>query len=525
MLKTNYVPLESEVELIRQLITGKMEELSRLEEQITHFPDIVDNLTRERDTLNEYIRDHRALISGARRVPRDVLEEVFVLCLPADQNAKMRTYESPVLLGRICSAWREVSLTSPRLWSSLHVDADPRPDAKLQHRVEAAESWLNRSGSLLLSISFTVSHEGPQSRIPAYELPKIQQLMDVFNACSRRWRSLHLSMTMSSFLTWSPTLTAVDVPVLEALKLELIESYNMLRNASALPMILQAQSLRTISLSDAMSYPSIFAPYWGQLTTLSLLCPWGTSFGLTWQNALVILHHASNLRKFSLQLSPASSPSVRLPQGVITLLSLESFRIDVADSNILMDFLNVLAMPSLKHLAISSTYAGLFNIPFISLLTKPQVIETMELKLNAFPSDYLIRLLALVPSLRGLCLAESVHRDYSALLNDEVIKRLTPDADGHCLCPCLEEVRVCSAHIRNEGLHKFLQTRTQSEHLGVTRLQRAVLAFARWGRLVDFDAKRLHENSGYMPDYVLPITDYHWRRFNENFWKKGWAHC
>jgi hypothetical protein len=110
------------------------------------------------------------------------------------------------------------------------------------------------------------------------------------------------------------------------------------------------------------------------------------------------------------------------------------------------------------------------------------------------------------------------------VLNDAVIKRLIPDADGQCLCPCLKEVMVCSVYVHNEELLAFLRARTQSEHLGVTRLQRAVFSFIVWGRLVDiktdmtpFDAK------GLLPEHVPQLQDAHRYEFDETIWQKGWA--
>ncbi|KAJ7022093.1 hypothetical protein C8F04DRAFT_245444 [Mycena alexandri] len=38
---------------------------------------------------------------------------------PTHRNRVMSAVEAPVLLGRICRSWR--SLTTPRLWSRLHV--------------------------------------------------------------------------------------------------------------------------------------------------------------------------------------------------------------------------------------------------------------------------------------------------------------------------------------------------------------------------------------------------------------------
>ncbi|KAJ7892808.1 hypothetical protein B0H14DRAFT_2685809, partial [Mycena olivaceomarginata] len=75
---------------------------------------------RTADQIQAYIGSHKALISHPRRLPVDILREIFVACLPVDRNAVMSAQEAPLLLGRICSTWRSIVLTTPRLWASLH---------------------------------------------------------------------------------------------------------------------------------------------------------------------------------------------------------------------------------------------------------------------------------------------------------------------------------------------------------------------------------------------------------------------
>ncbi|KAJ7803751.1 hypothetical protein B0H14DRAFT_2886859, partial [Mycena olivaceomarginata] len=55
----------------------------------------ISELNEERSSVADYVKAHRALISPFRRLPLDMLQEIFVA--------------SPVLLGRICSSWRTVS--------------------------------------------------------------------------------------------------------------------------------------------------------------------------------------------------------------------------------------------------------------------------------------------------------------------------------------------------------------------------------------------------------------------------------
>ncbi|KAJ7359304.1 hypothetical protein DFH08DRAFT_685584, partial [Mycena albidolilacea] len=98
----------------------------------------------QRDQIQTHIDSHKALISHPRRLPVDILREIFVACLPANRNAVMSAQEAPLLLGRICSAWRTITLSTPRLWASLHIPLDHILDNEA--RKLAATEWVQRSG-------------------------------------------------------------------------------------------------------------------------------------------------------------------------------------------------------------------------------------------------------------------------------------------------------------------------------------------------------------------------------------------
>ncbi|KAJ6514307.1 hypothetical protein C8R47DRAFT_940316, partial [Mycena vitilis] len=112
-LHTNYVPSDDEIEQVRA-------HLMPYEAERTRLDSLIEVLTVQRNRLHDYIEPHAALISYPRRLPQDVVEEIFLACLPTHHNAVMSVTEAPLLLGRICSAWRSIALVAPRLWSSLH---------------------------------------------------------------------------------------------------------------------------------------------------------------------------------------------------------------------------------------------------------------------------------------------------------------------------------------------------------------------------------------------------------------------
>ncbi|KAJ6622567.1 hypothetical protein B0H10DRAFT_1787781 [Mycena sp. CBHHK59/15] len=151
-LNTNFVPSDPELEEIRSFLTNPLNELARLDAQIA-------DMHARRKMLTEMIDAHKALLSPMRRVPHDVLQEIFISCLPTDHNSLMDAREAPMILGHICSGWRRLALSTPMLWSSIHIPSlikysqSSIPSDFIPRCGELVQAWLDRSGNCSLSIS------------------------------------------------------------------------------------------------------------------------------------------------------------------------------------------------------------------------------------------------------------------------------------------------------------------------------------------------------------------------------------
>ncbi|KAJ7080534.1 hypothetical protein C8R44DRAFT_653571, partial [Mycena epipterygia] len=119
-LHTNYVPTEPEISEIRNLLVEPADELARVDAQIEEQEVVLSQLKAKRAALEAAIDAHKALTSPIRRVPRDILLEIFFSCLPTAHNAVIDPHEAPLLLGYICKHWRSVACSTPGIWSSLH---------------------------------------------------------------------------------------------------------------------------------------------------------------------------------------------------------------------------------------------------------------------------------------------------------------------------------------------------------------------------------------------------------------------
>ncbi|TDL25322.1 hypothetical protein BD410DRAFT_635670 [Rickenella mellea] len=84
-------------------------------------------------------------------LPLDILSLIFLECLPHRRIGfpTVRTTDAPVLLGRICSHWRAVALSTPQLWAGLSLSIRPPDDFKKD--AETAMEWKIRAGPCLLS--------------------------------------------------------------------------------------------------------------------------------------------------------------------------------------------------------------------------------------------------------------------------------------------------------------------------------------------------------------------------------------
>ncbi|KAF9009955.1 hypothetical protein BDQ17DRAFT_1219718, partial [Cyathus striatus] len=132
----------------------------------------------KKSKIYDLAEKYQTLISPARRLTEDILQEILLACLPEDHNPCINAAEAPILLTHICSAWRSIAHRTPWLWAAIHI---PIPSAiidlawnfppqrsivlqedlvrlTLDQREVAVKDWLSRSGACPLSISIFQMH-------------------------------------------------------------------------------------------------------------------------------------------------------------------------------------------------------------------------------------------------------------------------------------------------------------------------------------------------------------------------------
>jgi hypothetical protein len=280
---TNYVPSDAERVQIRHFCALREEKLSRIDWELDRLNGVLKSVLVKRLAMDAIAKKFSALLAPLRAIPPEVLQEIFLACLPATHGAIMHSSEAPLLLGRVCSSWRTLSLATPALWASLHAvvpgpepipGADPTVSSATTQRIDsrrdAMQLWLQRSGSCPLSITLFVAYQPPEYS---------QRFMDVLLPYSRRWRELKMLEVSSETLSPLHTLTASDVPLLETFEVTDTMFNHPGSDSLALRFLTTPPHLRSISITSHQGTAFIPPLAWHQIVTLRLdLAPWVFQF-------------------------------------------------------------------------------------------------------------------------------------------------------------------------------------------------------------------------------------------------------
>lgn len=358
LLGTNYCATEAEVSYIKDLLLEPTIRLASLQKRI-------DQLQQQHSRLLRAVQDHCALMAPARRLPMEVMQEIFLRCLPRAHNAIMHAKECPLVLTQICSHWRSIALRTPGLWTSIHVPMPTGMASKAARDRYASQSvevawrrahmiteWLGRSGSRAIDITLHEGHHGGRSQ----EVYRI--ILDALMPFSSRWGSLILDAHPST-LAPIAGLPPSSLPLLHTITLcgphILAVSSDFWRKSG----VVRAPKLRNVTIGNITEDFTNFPLPYSQLTTLSLRGIYGVMLDhrITLNKLLKMLASCSNLRYCLLDISSLAGPKYATdaePERPPTLLpQLSHFVIAIrTGQDEIKHLFNSLEAPSLEHLEI-----------------------------------------------------------------------------------------------------------------------------------------------------------------------------
>ncbi|KAG6910223.1 hypothetical protein DXG01_012358 [Tephrocybe rancida] len=379
----------------------------------------------------EFKRDvYASLLAPIRRMPLEVLLEIFEYSLPVDlEDRRPTTSQAPLSLCQVSSSWRRICLATPRLWSQLSIFFDKQEDfvlrPTLKQRKIMLDEWFLRLGpKRLLSVHFDSGSAHADSGANKF----VRRFMLLF---SHRLRQLSLRFSFGAF---DSVLCDQDEQFenLESITLisRSIDPWNANGNQVTLS-LMTAKHLRSVCVHDIFKdclAPRLSLP-WHQLTFLKT----GVIDAFPLLNILV---QCVNLEVGDFSVTNAASP---LPIIEITLPRIHHFRLQFPLEGSVRLF-DGISLPALKALdfkldELSTPISFLWEDPkhfFSQIRSITTLVFSGQIDCDAFD---IVDLLRSTPLLVSLTLASD--DNFDAFLRAMAISSHKP-----ILAPILESLRI-----------------------------------------------------------------------------------
>ncbi|KAF9259435.1 hypothetical protein L218DRAFT_665113 [Marasmius fiardii PR-910] len=157
-LRANVLPSSTEKSHTRHILEQEKDELKLYDEELDHLDGIVKILKEKRNKLAAQIKERKSWIAGIRRLPVEVLEEIFLLPCSSKNGTltiskeglkKTQFTAPPLTLAQVSCHWRNVAFCCPRLWTSIDVSV-AQPSSRFE---DILHTYFGNSARLPLNVT------------------------------------------------------------------------------------------------------------------------------------------------------------------------------------------------------------------------------------------------------------------------------------------------------------------------------------------------------------------------------------
>ncbi|KAJ7679020.1 hypothetical protein DFH06DRAFT_503569 [Mycena polygramma] len=179
LLLSNIPPPDFQIHEIKSAIASVEDDISGLDVQIAGLRRSLDQLTSQRAELERFANDHRGVISIVRRLPSDILAEIFSRCVDFSETSGPQT--GPMLV-QVSGRWRAHALDLPQLWSYFYIPPEEIHDEFYKRQIPLQ---LQRSRQTPLYISMYT--------------PYGDVTLNLLLTASARWKDVELSFSSALY--------------------------------------------------------------------------------------------------------------------------------------------------------------------------------------------------------------------------------------------------------------------------------------------------------------------------------------
>ncbi|KAJ6503762.1 hypothetical protein C8R45DRAFT_973667 [Mycena sanguinolenta] len=261
LLTTNEPPQEPELLVLRPVTQKTAARLASLDAEISHLKDQLRQLQEERAALGKYHAQNTTILSPLRRMPDEILEEIFFWSLSSSRLLDVE--DSPWALTHVSHRWRAIAISKSSLWSHIYLDFS----------IEMEYPWAMVRTQIQRARTLNISFYGSRDRDSHPQVDLLRLLLE----CSFVWEELRLQLTpaliplLSAFRGRLPLLRKAfirwDDPEGEA-------------DIDSLDFFTFSPSLADITVYCQHHFVPTLLPMHYQLTRYDFEAPWATHYEL-----------------------------------------------------------------------------------------------------------------------------------------------------------------------------------------------------------------------------------------------------
>ncbi|KAF5353640.1 hypothetical protein D9757_013187 [Collybiopsis confluens] len=455
LFQSNLPPNESQISQILDICSSSASELDHLNSEIHRLQQSLASVTAQRDDLQSKISTYQILLSPLRQFPTEILQQIFQLTL--NPFPVIAADEGPLVLGRVCSRWRSICLSTPELWNAVHITVPEALhtfqdySAKCSRLTLGLSTWLSKAKSLPLYLSVFSKNENTYQE----DVIQVSTMLQILVPYASQWKYISLQVPASCLRVFS-SLSGADVPVLETARISCSDTNPFILGPDFRhpPFLESAPSLRRLNLGDAGPSFHPVVP-WSQLQFL-LLDHNDWDFGpdelmdilaqcLSLRDCTLHMHARDTIvsRRSRRRSATPTTPTTAGPAAAtssenddehdftIALPHLEKFYLNTS-SIVMSAILDQLALPRLRHLHLDGYRANLSSSlcdSLASLLCRSGTYPLRSIKLELrrtaeLKNAKIVEMLRAMPGLRVLAVKEGSTSPLS-VIDEEFLNALT----------------------------------------------------------------------------------------------------
>lgn len=198
VFRTNVAPSDEELIIISNSIVEEERFISAVDDRIASLESDLCDLDQQRVDAEQRLSKYKDVLHPIRRIPADLLEDIFLACLDRDWIIQQRNRRvsvgsgssnldvrvPPWTLAQVSMVWRHVALNIPQLWAHIRVNTG----RICENSKKMLEEQIIRADSAPLSMALIAVGSGASNT----------HLISLLLSTAPRWRELFLTVASGS---------------------------------------------------------------------------------------------------------------------------------------------------------------------------------------------------------------------------------------------------------------------------------------------------------------------------------------